>query len=126
MPREDYTAEDLKFFDEMEHWDNLQHELGYETKWSLYDGGKMPLEQKIFKDGPYLITYKCIESMGPGMENAKWITFTSVAKDGSIGAFWEASENVYQQAKAIVGDWHTFIENFEFQDNGSVELVTGS
>jgi len=33
---------------------------------------------------------------------------------------------VFKQAKATVGDWHIYIEDFQMQDDGSLKLVTGS
>ena len=46
--------------------------------------------------------------------------------NGTVGELWKAAENCYQQAKAAVGDWHYFIEDFQLQDNGSLSLTTGS
>jgi len=111
---------------ERDHFDNLKHELGYETILDLQDVGMMPLDQKIFKDKPYLVTYKCIEEMGANFDDTKWITFTAVTKNGTVGELWKAAESCYQQAKLKVGDWHTFIEDFDMEDDGSLSLVTGS
>ena len=36
----------------MEHFDDLKTELGYETVWSMYDGGNMPLDFALFTDKP--------------------------------------------------------------------------
>jgi hypothetical protein len=55
-----------------------------------------------------------------------WIEFSSMAVNGTVGELWRAAESCFQQAKAAVGDWHIYIEDFEMQDDGSLALVTGS
>ena len=64
--------------------------------------------------------------MGATMDDVTWITFTAVAKNGTIGALWKAAESCFQQAKVAIGDWHIYIENFDVQEDGSLSLVTGS
>ena len=118
--------EEDTFIQEREHWDNLRSDLGYETMLDLQDVGMMPLDKKIFKDKPYVVNYKCIKEMGATFDDVTWITFTAVAKNGTVGELWKAAETCYQQAKLAVGDWHTFIEDFNMEDDGSFSLVTGS
>ena len=126
-----YKANDVKFEDvdafelEMEHFDDLKAELGYETVWSM-DSGIMNLDQNILTDKARVVTYKCIKEMGATMDDVTWITFTAVAENGTVGALWKAAESCYQQAKLAIGDWHYFVENFELQEDGSLSLVTGS
>mgnify|MGYP001245172746 FL=1 len=108
-----------------EHFGDLKAEMGYETVWSMYDGGCMPLEFKLFTDKPRLVTYKCLKSGGSG-HAPEWETFTCMAKDGTVGGLWAAAESCYKQARIALDDWHIYIENFELQDDGSLELVTGS
>ena len=109
---------------EIEHYNDLKAQLGYETVWSIE--GIMPLNKALFTDKPRVIKYKCIKEMGPTFDDTIWETFTAVAENGTVGALWKAAESCYQQAKMAVGDWHYFIENFDVQDDGSLELVTGS
>jgi len=117
--------EDVDQFElEMEHYDDLKTELGYDTAWSM-DEGIMQLDHKIFTDKPRVVTYKCIKEMTT-MDDVTWITFTAVAENGTVGALWKAAESCFQQAKLAVSDWHYFVENFNMQDDGSLELVTGS
>ena len=119
--------EDIDDFEiAMEHFDDLKAELGYETVWSMYDGGNMPLDFALFTDKPRVVTYKCIKEMGATMDDVTWITFTAVAENGTVGALWKAAESCYQQAKLAIGDWHYFVENFDVQEDGSLSLVTGS
>ena len=118
--------EDVDAFElEMEHFDDLKTELGYATTWSMGEG-IMALDHKIFNDKIRVVTYKCIAEMGDTMDDVTWMTFTAVAMNGTVGELWKAAENCYQQAKAAVGDWHYFIEDFQLQDNGSLSLTTGS
>ena len=118
--------EDVDAFElEMEHFDDLKAELGYETVWSM-DSGIMNLDQNILTDKARVVTYKCIKEMGATMDDVTWITFTAVAENGTVGALWKAAESCYQQAKLAIGDWHYFVENFELQEDGSLSLVTGS
>ena len=108
------------------HYNNLKDELGYETVFDAIDTVK-PLDYKYFTDDkPLMITYKVIKEMGPSFEDTKWMTFTAVAKDGTLGELWKAGESLFQQAKLAVGDWHYFIEGFNEADDGSLEMVTGS
>lgn len=110
----------------MEHFDDLKTELGYETVWSMYDGGTMPLDFALFTDKPRVVKYSCIKEMGDTIDDVTWETFTAVAENGTIGALWKAAESCYQQAKTALGDWHYFIEDFDLQDDGTLKLVTGS
>ena len=123
--------QDIKFEDvdsyvlEAEHYNDLKDELGYETIWSL-DEGIMPLDKPIFTRKPRLVIYRCIESMGDNYDEVQWTEFTSTAVNGTVGELWRAAESVFKQAKATVGDWHIYIEDFQMQDDGSLKLVTGS
>ena len=109
---------------EIEHFNDLKAQLGYETVWSIE--GIMPLDKAIFTDKPRVVKYKCIKEMGPTFDDTIWETFTAVAENGTVGALWKAAESCYQQAKLAVGDWHYFIENFDVQEDGSLKLTTGS
>ena len=124
-------AENIQFddVDEMtlmfEHFDDLKAELGYSTVWSMSDTA-LPLDFKIFSDKERIVTYKCIKNMSNSGHAVEWQTFTSIAKDGTIGGLWEAAENCFKQAELALGDWHIYVEDFEVQDDGTLELVTGS
>ena len=109
---------------EIEHFDDLKHELGYDTVWSMGEGA-MALDHKIFTDKTRVVTYKCIKEI-KSMDDVTYITFTAVAENGTVGALWKAAESCYQQAKLAIGDWHYFVENFELEEDGSLSLVTGS
>tara|TARA_B100000073_G_scaffold338472_1_gene335654 strand:- start:31 stop:411 length:381 start_codon:yes stop_codon:yes gene_type:complete len=126
MLDETVKFEDVDAFElEMEHYDDLKAELGYDTVWSM-DSGILNLDQKILTDKARVVNYKCIKNMSNSGHGVEWITFTAVAEDGSVGALWKAAESCYQQAKLAIGDWHYFVENFEVQEDGNLSLVTGS
>lgn len=109
---------------EIEHFDDLKAELGYDTVWSMGEGA-MALDHKIFSDKIRVVTYKCIAEINT-MDDVTWMTFTAVAMNGTVGELWKAAENCFQQAKAALGDWHYFVEDFLTNEDGSLELVTGS
>jgi len=119
------SAEDKAFEAEMNHYDRLKLQFGFQTVWSL-SSGILQADQMIFQDKPYVVKYKVIKEMGATMDDVTWETFTAVAENGTLGALWKAAESCYQQAKLAVGDWHYFIENFDVQEDGSLELTTGS
>ena len=108
------------------HYNNLKDELGYETVFDAMDTVK-PLDYKYFTDDkPIMITYKVIKELGDNFDATEWVTFTAVAKDGTLGELWKAGESLFQQAKLAVGDWHYFIEGFDEADDGSLEMIAGS
>ena len=119
------SAEDKAFEAEMNHYDRLKLNFGFETVWSL-SSGILQADQMIFQDKPYVVKYKVIKEMGATMDDVTWETFTAVAENGSVKELWKAAESCYQQAKLAVGDWHYFIEDFDLQDDGTLQLVTGS
>ena len=45
------SEEDKKAFAEMDHFDELKAEQGFETTWSM-ESGIVPLDHKIFTDKP--------------------------------------------------------------------------
>tara|TARA_Y100000389_G_scaffold79838_1_gene76577 strand:+ start:602 stop:1015 length:414 start_codon:yes stop_codon:yes gene_type:complete len=119
---EDVDAMTLMF----EHFDDLKTQQGYQTVWEMSDNA-LPLDFEIFTNKPRKVTYKCIESMGDTLDSeVTWIEFSSMAVNGSIGELWRAAESCFQQAKAAVDDWHIYVEDFQMQDDGSLQLITGS
>ena len=119
------SAEDKAFEAEMNHYDRLKLQFGFQTVWSL-SSGILQADQMIFQDKPYVVKYKVIAEMGDTMDDVTWETFTAVAKNGSVKELWTAAESCFQQAKLAVDDWHYFVEDFALQNDGTLELVTGS
>ena len=125
MSNSELKFQDVDSFElEYEHFSDLKDQLGYDTVWSIE--GIMPLDKAIFTDKPRVVKYKCIKEMGDTFEDVTYETFTAVAEDGTVGALWKAAESCFQQAKLALGDWHYFIEDFEVQEDGSLQLITGS
>ena len=118
--------EDVSQFElEHEHYDDLKTSLNYDTVWSL-DSGILQLDQKIFIDKPFIVTYKVIKDMSDDFQTTTYQTFTAVTKDGTVGELWKAAENCFQQAKLALNDWHYFVEDLVMQEDGTLQLVTGS
>ena len=103
-----------------------KYEVGNFLSMSEIQEGVENSNFKIFTDKPRVVKYKCIEKMGDSIDDVTWITFTAVAENGTLGAMWKAAESCFQQAKLAIGDWHYFVEDFEMQDDGTLNLVTGS
>ena len=119
------SAEDKAFEAEMNHYDRLKDQFGFQTVWSL-SSGILEADQKIFQDRPYVVKYKVIAEMGATMDDVTWETFTAVAENGTVKELWKAAESCFQQAKSALGDWRYFVEDFDLKDDGTLELVTGS
>ena len=111
-------------YPEIAFYDKLKAELGYDTVWSM--SGCLPLDKAIFTDKPREVSYTIIDRMGDSFDDVDWVTFRSVAENGTVGALWKAAEDCFQQAKENNGDWHHYIEDFDLQDDGTLSLVTGS
>ena len=125
MSNSELKFQDVDSFElEYEHFSDLKDQLGYDTVWSIE--GIRPLDRAFFTDKPRVIKYKCIKEMGATFDDVTYETFTCMAPNGTVGALWTAAESCFKQAKLALGDWHYFIEDFEVQDDGSLQLVTGS
>ena len=115
----------------MEHFDDMKDQLGMSTVWSMWDGGTMSAEQAIFTDKMRKVTYDfvrhdaTVEELDADLRNgtnSAMAQVSSFAVNGTVKALWEAAESCIKQS----GTHHYFIEDFEMQDDGSLELVTGS
>jgi hypothetical protein len=114
------------FEKEMDHFDKLKTQMGFDTVWSMDGMGHLPgLDFEIFTDKPRTVFYRVIDEMDDNM-NCTYVTYATTAKNGTLGALWTAANEVYKQAEEDRGDWHYFIEDFVMQDDGSLQLVTGS
>ncbi len=108
-----------------EHFDDLKAQQGYKTVWSMSDTA-LPLDFAIFSEKQRIVSYKCIKNISNSGHGVEWQTFTAIAENGTIGALWKAAEQCFLQAEIALDDWHIYIEDFEVQEDGSLELVTGS
>tara|TARA_B100000497_G_C7588472_1_gene353971 strand:- start:540 stop:944 length:405 start_codon:yes stop_codon:yes gene_type:complete len=115
----------------IEHFDDMQQELGMSTVWSMWDGGTMDADQAIFTDKMRKVTYNFVRADATLEEiyadlddngNRSMVQVSSFAVNGTVKALWAAAESCIKQS----GTHHSFIEDFEMQDDGSLALVTGS
>ena len=115
----------------MEHWSDMQTELKMDSVWSIYDGGRMSSDTMLFKDRQYLVRYQyvrsdaTIEELNADLTDGKNRTMaevTMVAASGSIGDLWSAANSCIKQS----GTHHSYIEDFQVQDDGTLVLITGS
>jgi hypothetical protein len=124
--------EDVDQFElDMEHWSDMQTELKMDSVWSIYDGGRMSSDTMLFKDRQYLVRYRyvrsdaTIEELNADLTDGKNRTMaevTMVAASGSIGDLWSAANSCIKQS----GTHHSYIEDFQVQDDGTLVLITGS
>ena len=124
--------EDIDQFQlDMEHWDELKTELGMNSVWSIYDGGRMSADTKLFKDRKYLVRYQyvrpdcTIEELNADLAdhgNRSMAEVTKLAPSGSIKDLWFAANSCIKQS----GTHHSYIEDFEMQEDGTLMLTTGS
>ena len=129
---EDVQFEDVDSFElDMEHWDDLKTELGMDSVWSIYETGRVSAETSIFKDRQYLVRYQFVrpdctsEELMLDMKDGgkrSMAEVTMFATNGSIKQLWFAANSCIKQS----GTHHSYIENFEMQEDGTLMLVTGS
>lgn len=115
------------FENQMNYFAGIQHAMNYETTWSIYEANH--IDMQVLSDGARRVFYRFLDDNATTEEilngTAQEIEVSSLAVNGTVRELWRAAESCFQQAKAQ-GDWHRFIENFEMQEDGSLELVMGS
>lgn len=123
-----FTVSEDQMMQDIRYWADKQDELGYVSRWSLGEGTLM--ETKIFTDKERVVTYTVyardvtIEQLMDG--TAKKVTFSTIAKDGTVAELYRAGETLIQNAMDQEGNWHIFIEDFNMQADGSLVMTTGS
>ena len=115
----------------IEHFDDLQQELGMSTVWSMWDGGTMDADHTIFSDKMRKVVYTFVRNDATSEEiyadmkdggQRSMAQVSSFAVNGTVKALWAAAESCIKQS----GTHHQFIEDFEINEDGSLELITGS
>ena len=129
--------EDVQFEDvdadtlDMEHWDDMKIELGMDSVWSIWETGRVSADTMLLKDRQYLVRYQFVrpdctsEELMLDMKDGgkrSMAEVTMFATTGSIKQLWFAADSCIKQS----GTHHSYIENFEMQDDGTLMLVTGS
>ena len=114
-----------------EHFVDLQEELGVNSVWSMWDFGTKGLDFEVFVKKMRKVTYEFVRPDATNEElmadmrdgtNNTMMQVSSLAVNGSIKALWAAAESCIKQS----GTHHRYIEDFEFGEDGTLELVTGS
>lgn len=118
-----------QFVSRMNYFDSVASVKGYKTRWSIYEVDD--IDQRIFQDKQYQVRYQFVrpdatfEEIQEDLQNgtnSTMVEVTSFAIDGSVEQLWRAAESCVTQS----GTHHTFIEDFEMQDDGTLLLITGS
>lgn len=99
--------------DIIDYWAKQREALGFKTVWSIWECPD--IDFKIFTDKPRTVVYNYFST-----------PITAVAKDGSVRELWRAADEIYRKAEEQFGDWHYFIESFEVQADGTLDMTTGS
>lgn len=115
----------------IEHFDDMQQELGMSTVWSMWDGGTMSADHAIFTPQMRRVVYEFVrddatsEEIYTDLEDGgkrSMAQVSSFAVDGTVKSLWAAAESCIKQS----GTHHQFIEDFAVNEDGSLELITGS
>ena len=118
---------DQDFQNKMNYFAGVQNALNYDTVWSLDVANNVDAE--VFSNKSRRVFYRFYAEDASVEElvndTAEMIEVSSLAVNGTVRELWRAAESCFQQAKQQ-GDWHKFIEDFEFSEDGALELVTGS
>ena len=118
---------DQDFYNKMNYFAGAQNALNYDTVWSIDEVDNVDVELLTNKARRVFYRFYAKDATSEELMNgtAEMIEVSSVAVNGTVRELWRAAESCYQQAKAQ-GDWHYFIEDFEMQDDGSLEIWMGS
>ena len=131
MENVQYDAETLAFFELCDHYTTLQNELGFESIWSMTEFGKKGLDFEVLSNKVRKVTYEYVrddatseelmlDMKDGGKRSMAQVSMTAI--DGTIKSLWFAAESCIKQS----GTHHRFIEDFEFGEDGTLELITGS
>ena len=131
MENVQYDAETLEFFALCDHFTALQNELGFESIWSMTEFGKKGLDFEVLSNKVRKVTYEYVRDDATteelmlvmkdgGKRSMAQVSMTAI--DGTIKSLWFAAESCIKQS----GTHHRFIEDFEFGEDGTLELITGS
>ena len=117
------TDSDKLFIENVDHFRDLGASLGMNSIWDIHVGaGKQTADDLILDDQQYKVTYTYIDSMGSTMDDVTWATVSMFAPSGSVKDLWFAADSCIKQS----GTHHSYIEDFEMQEDGTLALVTGS
>lgn len=128
---DDLKEQDKKFMEIVEHYADLQDELGYQSVWSMTEFGKKGLDFQVVAKSAIRVRYQFVrddatsEEIMADLEDGgqrSMAEVTSIAVTGDIGGLWRAAEACIK----LSGTHHRYIEDFEFGEDGTLMLITGS
>ena len=124
---EDVDADTLA----MEHFDDMKTELCMDSVWSIWEAAALSADDLLFQDRQYLVRYQFVrsdstcEEIYDDLQNgtkSSMAEVTMFAVSGSIKHLWFAANSCIKQS----GTHHSYIEDFQMQEDGSLLLITGS
>ena len=124
---EDVDADTLA----MEHFEDLRNELDVKSVWSIWEIGTKGLDFEMFTKKMRKVTYEfvrpdaTVEELDADLrDNGKRASaqVSAWAINGTIKSLWLAADSCIKQS----GTHHSYIEDFTFGEDGTLELVTGS
>lgn len=123
--------QDEKYLEIVSHYEDMREELGYQSVWSMTEFGAKDLDFQVIAKSAVRVRYQFVREDATTAElvadmedggNRSTAEVTSIAVTGTIGGLWRAAESCIKQS----GTHHIFIEDFEFGEDGTLLLVTGS
>jgi len=116
--------EDERFLESVDHYNAMKAELGMVSQWDIHVGNGLHDKDDLLLKGDkqYKVTYTYIAEMGDTMDDVQWAEVSMFAPSGSIKDLWFAADSCIRQS----GTHHSYIEDFDMQEDGSLALVTGS
>jgi len=124
---EDVDADTLA----MEHFDDMKTELCMDSVWSIWEAAALSADDLLFQDRQYRVVYNHVRHDATTEEiwadvkdggNRADAQVSMFAPSGSIKHLWFAANSCIKQS----GTHHSYIEDFEMQEDGSLLLITGS
>ena len=121
----------MSFETVMNHFFAMKDELNMNTVCSIYDVGLENSDFALLTNKARKVTYESVDPNASSEDlmadiqdggNRTKIEVSAWAVDGTIKGLWAAAEKCI----ALSGTHHSYIENFEMHDDGTLELTTGS
>lgn len=118
---------DQEFLNKMHYFAGAREALDCDTVWSIYEVDH--IDSVMLSDKVRRVFYRFYAKDVTSEElmngTAEEIEVSSTAVNGTVRELWRAAESCYKQAK-VQGDWHYFVEDFQMQEDGSLEIWMGS
>lgn len=101
----------------MQYWEEQRIFLEFKTAWCMSEWNS--ISQDIFVPSTKVVRYEFVTDSG------QTIQVTATALSGSVHNLWAAAEHCYHQASQH-NVWHSCIQDFVLQDDGSFKLIMES